>query len=394
MSFSLLFGVIPLMAQENGKKCAMIETSQGDLLEYYISSHPRLMHDNDKVTLTSDEETREFFTTDIKKVYTSIATIKIIYTLDGNLYKSYYHHAGVPLKSEPAPAKEGYSFSGWDNEPLWMPDYDITIAGLFIINKYKLTYQVDGDDYKACEVEFGSPITPEPEPTKEGHTFSGWSEIPKTMPSHDVIITGTFNINKYKLTYIVDGEEYKSMDIEYGTVITPEEEPTKEGYSFMGWSQIPETMPAHDVRITGTFKVNKYNVNYFVDNNPYYTEKVDFGAIVIPPTVQEREGYDFAWGHIPDTMPAYDISIYGRYTIKTSIDNVSIRQGSGNNGQDDFFFTGLQPGENVYVFNISGERIIHTHASNRGDVTIPCVSLTKGIYIIKTNSRTIKITRK
>ena len=58
---------------------------------------------------------------------------------------------------------------------------------------------------------------------------------------------------KYTLTYIVDGEEYKSYQIAEGSAITPEPAPTKEGYEFSGWSTIPATMPAEDVTITGTF---------------------------------------------------------------------------------------------------------------------------------------------
>lgn len=195
MVFSLLLGTIPLMAQEDGTKCVMVETSQGETLEYYISSHPRFTQSNDKVTLTSDEGTLEFGTVDIKKVYTSIATIKIVYTVDGEVFKTYYHHAGVKIKSEAVPEKEGYSFSGWDNEPTVMPDHDITVAGTFSINSYKLTYKVDDEVYKTFDVEYGTSITPEAEPTKEGYTFSGWSEIPETMPAEDVTITGTFTIN-------------------------------------------------------------------------------------------------------------------------------------------------------------------------------------------------------
>lgn len=52
---------------------------------------------------------------------------------------------------------------------------------------------------------------------------------------------------------MVDGKTYKSYDVEYGATITPEEEPTKEGFTFSGWSEIPETMPSHDVTVTGTF---------------------------------------------------------------------------------------------------------------------------------------------
>ena len=270
--FSLLLGTIPLMAQEDGTKCVMIETSQGETLEYYISSHPRLTQNNDKVTLTSDEGALEFSTVGIKKVYTSIATIKVVYTVDGEVYKTYYHHAGVNIKAEPAPEKEGYSFSGWNNEPTVMPDHDITIAGTFSINKYKLVYQVDGADYKSIDVEYGATITPEAEPTKEGYTFSGWSEIPETMPAHDVTVTGTFTINS---------------------------------------------------------------------------------------------------------------GIGGVYTYFDFV----------NTGSE-IHINGLQPYEIVTIYSVSGSKIITKQASKDGKLTISTSLLTQSVYIIKTNSRTIKYTRK
>ena len=121
---------------------------------------------------------------------------------------------------------------------------------------YKLIYLVDNLEYKSYDIEEGDPITPEAEPTKEGYTFSGWSEIPEVMPAHDVTVTGSFSINKYNLTYIVDGEVYRSYKIKYGSTIIPEAEPVKEGYTFSGWSEIPEEMPAHDVTVTGTFVIN------------------------------------------------------------------------------------------------------------------------------------------
>ena len=60
-------------------------------------------------------------------------------------------------------------------------------------------------------------------------------------------------IPTHKLIYMVDGEKYKSYDVEEGESIIPEKEPTKQGYTFSGWSEIPATMPAHDVTVTGTF---------------------------------------------------------------------------------------------------------------------------------------------
>ena len=57
----------------------------------------------------------------------------------------------------------------------------------------------------------------------------------------------------------MDGEVYKTYQLEYGATITPEAEPTKEGYTFSGWSEIPKTMPAHNVTVIGSFK-RIYNV--------------------------------------------------------------------------------------------------------------------------------------
>ena len=181
---------------------------------------------------------------------------KLLYQVDGVDYKSYDIEYGATIIPEAEPTKEGYTFSGWSTIPTTMPAYDVTITGSFTKGAYKLTYMLDGVVYKTISYDYGDAITPEPAPTKEGYTFSGWSEIPETMPAHDVTVTGTFSINKYKLTYTVDGEVYKTYEMEYGATITPEVEPTKEGYTFSGWSEIPATMPAHDVTVTGTFTLD------------------------------------------------------------------------------------------------------------------------------------------
>ena len=133
-----------------------------------------------------------------------------------------------------------------------MPASDLTIIGTFIPNKYKITYLVDGVEYKSSEVDYGTAITTEENPTKEGYTFSGWSDIPETMPANDVIVTGTFSVNKYKLIYTIDGKEYKTMEVEYGSTITPEQAPEGD-YATFEWVGVPEIMPAHDVTVTATY---------------------------------------------------------------------------------------------------------------------------------------------
>ena len=60
-------------------------------------------------------------------------------------------------------------------------------------NVYTLTYLLDGEVYRTAFLYHGATVTPEPEPEpRAGYTFSGWIGLPETMPDHDVIVTGTF----------------------------------------------------------------------------------------------------------------------------------------------------------------------------------------------------------
>ena len=246
----------------------------------------------------------------------SINSYNLTYLLDEAVYKSVSLEYGSEIESEPAPEKEGFTFSGWNGEPETMPANDVTVTGSFGQNTYSLIYKVDGETYKGFYVEYGSELTAEPAPTKEGYTFSGWSEIPETMPANDVEITGTFSINSYNLVYCLDGEEYKTCTLEYGSPISPEPIPTKEGYTFSGWSEIPETMPATDVEITGTFSINSYTLTYVLDGEVYRSVSLEYSSEIESEPAPEKEGFTFSgWSEIPETMPANDLEITGTFSI-------------------------------------------------------------------------------
>lgn len=276
------------------------------------SDIPRTMPAHD-VTVTGS------FTYAPPKAYT------LTFMVDGEVYKTVSYYEGDTITPEAEPTKEGYTFSGWSYIPSTMPAEDVTVTGTFTVNKYTLTYKVDGVVYKSYEIAYGSNITPEAEPTKEGYTFSGWSDIPQTMPAHDVTVTGTFTKGAYKLIYMVDGEVYKTVSYDYGETITPEAEPTKEGYTFSGWSNIPTTMPANDVTVTGSFTVNKYKLTYMVDGEVYKSYDVEYGASITPEAEPTKEGYKFSgWSYIPSKMPAEDVTVVGTFTQEAAVkDNVS-----------------------------------------------------------------------
>ena len=95
------------------------------------------------------------------------------------------------------------AFKAYSSKTPWSDFYDIVALNF---PKHQLAYYVDDALYKSFTLEEGEYITPEPAPEKEGYTFSGWSEIPERMPKHDVTVTGSFTLTSEQLA--LDGIQY------------------------------------------------------------------------------------------------------------------------------------------------------------------------------------------
>ncbi len=174
---------------------------------------------------------------------------KITYMVDGREYKVLDVPAGEAVPVEAEPTKEGYTFSGWSEIPAIMPDDDVTITGTFTINTYKVNYIVDGKEYKTVDVEFAATVPTEKTPIRDGHTFYGWSYIPAKMPAEDITIIGSFVADTYKVIYVVDGKEYKAIEVNTGDAVPEEDAPVKDGYIFSGWTEMSAVI------VYGTFSV-------------------------------------------------------------------------------------------------------------------------------------------
>lgn len=140
---------------------------------------------------------------------------------------------------------------------------------------HHITYVVDGQTYKVVSYTTGEEIKAEKAPTKIGYTFSGWSLMPATMPAKNITVTGTFSINSYTLTYLVDGKTYKTYKLDYGAHISPEAQPKKEGYTFSGWDMVPANMPANDVMVNGYFTLIDAIEDVVTEDDTYQIYTVD-----------------------------------------------------------------------------------------------------------------------
>ena len=224
------------------------------------------------------------------------------------------------------PSKEGYTFGGWAL-PDVMPAEDLTLDATYMINSYTLTYTVDGEEYKVESVVYGTELTAIAAPEKVGYTFGGWSELPATMPAKDVVIEGSFAINSYTVTFKIGEEVIYSEELEYGATIVAPEVEEKEGYTFSGWGEVAETVPAEAVTYEGAYTVNKYKVYYIIDGEVVFEHEVEYGAAIEIPEELETMYPGFEWiGEDPEvvyeTMPAFDIAFNGNDV--TGLDCLSI----------------------------------------------------------------------
>lgn len=238
---------------------------------------------------------------------------KLTLIVDGEVYEMKTLLYGEKIELPEMPEREGYTFSGWSESPEKMPARDVEVKGEYEVNIYKLTLLIDGEVYKEEHIAYGTALKiDDPEP-KEGYTFSGWGEVLKTMPAHDLELSGTYSINTYKIMLKIDEELFEVLNFEYGAKIELLDAPEKEGYTFSGWSEYPETMPAEDIEVTGSYIVNVYKLTVYVDGEIYIEEDVAFGTKLDIPDPEVPEGYEFSgWDiEIPETMPANDLVING-----------------------------------------------------------------------------------
>ena len=167
------------------------------------------------------------------------------------------------------PEKDGQVFLGWSDglntyyeiKPGSSAE-DFELTATWGVKSFEIIYIVDGVEYARDTIQAGAPLVKisDPETTEEGYAFSGWSATPDIMPAHDLTVTGSFELGGYTLTYIIDGEVIRTSRYLYGAAISPAKAPSRMGYEFDVWEGLPATMPAHDLSVTGTYKIATYSI--------------------------------------------------------------------------------------------------------------------------------------
>ena len=195
-------------------------------------------------------------------------------TINNGNVTEYTYGVGATLPTDVT--RTGYTFKGWYyNENL--TGYPVTAIGdtetgnkeywaKWEINQYTVTVKPEnGEADITITQDYGTPITAPADPTREGYTFIGWDrEIPTTMPAEDMTVTAQWEINQYTITFDTNGgSEIAPITQDYGTAITAPADPTRKGYTFKGWDkEIPKTMPAENITVKAQWEINQYAITF------------------------------------------------------------------------------------------------------------------------------------
>ena len=199
-------------------------------------------------------------------IYGNTTGVIVTYKDGDSEYAKQVLPSGTLATRPDAPAATpGYTFGGWNKADGTAWDYasdkvtdNITLYAKWAANTYTITFDtVGGSEIAPITQDYGTVITAPEAPTREGYTFIGWDkEIPTTMPTENMTVTAQWEINQYTITFDTNGgSEIAPITQDYGTAITVPADPTREGYTFMGWDQeIPTTMPAENITLKARWK--------------------------------------------------------------------------------------------------------------------------------------------
>lgn len=166
--------------------------------------------------------------------------------------------------------------------------------------------------------------------TISGGTFNGKvtnkndiSDSPEETPAK--ISGGTFNrevMGACTVTFLSDGESAAPSQIRANTPADQPADPTKEGYTFIGWYNGEsewnfETPVTADLTLTAKWQLNQYTITFDTAGGSEVAPITqDYGTTITAPANPSKTGYTFAgWDKtIPSTMPAGDMTITARWT--------------------------------------------------------------------------------
>jgi len=193
--------------------------------------------------------------------------------------------------------KLGYSFAGWatsssastpdytDNQSITWFNTNTTLYAVWVADDHTITFKANGgvgDDTTQVAKSDSSTMLDVNPFNKPGHTFVGWSLDPDatdatylnqeeiTWFKEDTTFYAIWSINYYTINFIENGgSTVSNQSIMYNTSVTLPSNPTKYGYTFLGWVKNDETtyynfsdLVVEDFNLSAKWRTNVYSITY------------------------------------------------------------------------------------------------------------------------------------
>ena len=110
-----------------------------------------------------------------------------------------------------------------------------------------------------------------------------------------------------------DGTILATMKVPTGEAATAPADPTREGYTFIGWDKDFSSV-TEDMTITALYQINRYQVRFYDwDDTLFKSEKVDYRSAATAPADPVREGYTFIGWDKDFSCITTDLDVYAQY---------------------------------------------------------------------------------
>ena len=214
-----------------------------------------------------------------------------------------------------APQWEGHTFAGWSGDSSHVVT-DMTIQALYTTNAYTVFFtDWDGTVLKTQEVEYGQAAQAPVAPTREGYTFTGWSQDFSRV-TESMIVTAQYEIHTFTVRFVdTDGTELSVQTAAYGQDAQAPEAPKHEGYRFIGWDTA-FTQVRSDLTVTAQYEILTYTVRFVdTDGTELSVQTVAYGQDAKAPEAPQHEGYRFTGWDTDFTKVRSDLTVTARYEV-------------------------------------------------------------------------------
>jgi len=187
----------------------------------------------------------------VKAVWEKIEYVTVTFDTDGgSSVKAQTVEKGKTATKPSDPTRTGYIFKGWEvNGSTYnfsaAVNSNITVKAVWEKIEYvTVTFDTDGgSSVKAQTVEKGKTATKPSDPTKTGYIFKGWGlngatyNFSAAVNSNITVKAVWEKIETVTITFNTDGgSSVSAQTIEKGKTANKPSNPTKDGYTFAGWT--------------------------------------------------------------------------------------------------------------------------------------------------------------